>query len=41
MTKRARFMASGFRKEWDQFDQLTNEIGPHLYEIAYFMDGSR
>ena len=30
-----------FRKEWDQFDQLRNEIGPHLYEIAYFMDGSR
>ena len=41
MTERARFMASEFRKEWDQFDQLTNEIGPHLYEIAHVMDGSR
>jgi heme-degrading monooxygenase HmoA len=30
-----------FRKEWDQFDQLTDEIDPHLYEVAYIMDGSR
>jgi hypothetical protein len=33
--------SSEFRKEWDQFDQLTNEIGPHLYEIVHVMDGSR
>ena len=26
MTERARFMASEFRKEWGQFDQLADEI---------------
>ena len=30
-----------FRKEWDHFDQLTDEIDPHLYEVAYITDGSR
>ena len=30
-----------FRKEWDHFDQLTDEIDPHLYEVAHVMDGSR
>jgi hypothetical protein len=34
MTERARFMASEFRKEWGQFD----EIDPHLYEVAHVMD---
>jgi heme-degrading monooxygenase HmoA len=29
-----------FRKEWGQFDQLTDEIDPHLYEVAHVMDGS-
>jgi heme-degrading monooxygenase HmoA len=24
-----------FRKEWDHFDQLTDEIDPHLYEVAH------
>ncbi len=23
-----------FRKEWDPFDQLTDEIDPHLYEVS-------
>ncbi len=30
-----------FRKEWDHFDQLTDGIDPHLYEVAHVMDGSR
>jgi hypothetical protein len=27
-----------FRKEWGQFDQLADEIDPHLYEVAHVMD---
>ena len=27
-----------FRKEWGQFDQLTEEIDPHLYEVALVME---
>jgi heme-degrading monooxygenase HmoA len=27
-----------FRKEWAQFDQLSNEIDPHLYEVAHVTD---
>ena len=23
-----------FRKEWNRFDKLTDEIDPHLYEVA-------
>jgi len=30
-----------FRKEWGHFDQLTDEIDPHLYEVALVMDGSQ
>jgi heme-degrading monooxygenase HmoA len=30
-----------FRKEWDHFDQQTDEIDAHLYEVALVMDGSR
>jgi 4a-hydroxytetrahydrobiopterin dehydratase len=30
-----------FRKEWGQFDQLTDEIDPHLYEVAHVMDSSQ
>ena len=30
-----------FRKEWNHFDQLTDEIDPHLYEVAHIMDSSR
>jgi heme-degrading monooxygenase HmoA len=29
-----------FRKEWGHFDQLTDEIDPHLYEVAHVMDSS-
>ena len=28
-----------FRKEWRHFDQLTEEIDPHLYEVALVVDG--
>ena len=27
-----------FRKEWRHFDDLTEEIDPHLYEVAAVMD---
>jgi heme-degrading monooxygenase HmoA len=27
-----------FRKEWQHFDQLTDEIDPHLYEVTLVMD---
>src|ERR1017187_5955380 len=27
-----------FRKEWGQFDQLADEVDPHLYEVAHVMD---
>jgi heme-degrading monooxygenase HmoA len=30
-----------FRKEWRHFDELTDEIDPHLYEVAQVMDGAR
>src|SRR3977135_2696032 len=28
-----------FRKEWRHFDHLTEEIDPHLYEVAQGVDG--
>ncbi len=30
-----------FRKEWGHFDQLTDEIDPHLYEVVHAIDGSQ
>jgi heme-degrading monooxygenase HmoA len=27
-----------FRKEWTRFDELTDEIVPHLYEVAHVME---
>jgi heme-degrading monooxygenase HmoA len=30
-----------FRKEWGRFDQVTDEIDPHLYEVVQVMDGGR
>jgi heme-degrading monooxygenase HmoA len=27
-----------FRKEWTRFDELTDEIHPHLYEVAHVME---
>jgi heme-degrading monooxygenase HmoA len=29
-----------FRKEWNRFDQLTDEIDPHLYEVTERIDNS-
>jgi heme-degrading monooxygenase HmoA len=28
-----------FRKEWTHFDEVTDEIDPHLYEVAHVEDG--
>ena len=28
-----------FRKEWGHFDELADEIDPHLYEVAHVVDG--
>jgi heme-degrading monooxygenase HmoA len=30
-----------FRKEWRHFDHLTEEIDPHLYEVAQVLDSGR
>jgi heme-degrading monooxygenase HmoA len=29
-----------FRKAWGRFDDLTDQIDPHLYEVAEVIDGS-
>ena len=29
-----------FRKEWNRFDRLTDQIDPHLYEVAHVIEGS-
>src|SRR5262245_58665057 len=31
--------APEFRKEWRRFDNMTDEIDPHLYEVVRVMDG--
>jgi heme-degrading monooxygenase HmoA len=30
-----------FRKEWGHFDQVTDAIDPHLYEVAHVADSSQ
>ena len=30
-----------FRKEWGHFGQVTDEIDPHLYEVAEVVNGRR
>jgi quinol monooxygenase YgiN len=30
-----------FRKAWRKFDDLTDQIDPHLYEVAEVLDGDR
>jgi heme-degrading monooxygenase HmoA len=30
-----------FRKEWRRFDNMTEEIDPHLYEVAEVIDGAK
>jgi len=32
--------APEFRKGWERFDGLTDDIDPHLYEVAQVMDAS-
>ena len=32
-------MAPAFRKEWGPFDQLADEIDPHLYEVGAAVAG--
>jgi hypothetical protein len=32
--------APEFRKEWTRFDQLTDGIDPHLYEVAQVRNGT-
>jgi heme-degrading monooxygenase HmoA len=29
-----------FRKEWGRFDQLTDDIDPHLYEVAHVVESN-
>jgi heme-degrading monooxygenase HmoA len=35
---RAAHQSPEFRKEWGQFESLTDDIDPHLYEIAEILD---
>src|SRR3954451_23624730 len=30
-----------FRKAWRKFDEMTNQIDPHLYEVAEVLDSGR
>src|SRR3954451_14325449 len=30
-----------FRKQWNNFDKLTDEIDPHLYEVSEIMDAEQ
>jgi len=36
---RAAHQSPEFRKEWEHFDEVTDQIDPHLYEVACVMDG--
>jgi heme-degrading monooxygenase HmoA len=38
---RAAHKSPEFRKEWQHFDEMTEDIDPHLYELAYVEDGGR
>jgi len=31
--------APEFRKKWGHFDEVTDEIDPHLYEVAQILEG--
>jgi heme-degrading monooxygenase HmoA len=31
--------SSEFRNEWSHFEQLTDDIAPHLYEVSHVLDG--
>jgi len=30
-----------FRKQWNDFDKMTDEIDPHLYEVSEIMDAEQ
>lgn len=38
---RAAHKSPEFRKEWGHFDELTDDIDPHLYEVVEVMEGGR
>jgi quinol monooxygenase YgiN len=38
---RAAHQSPEFRKAWNQFGKLTDEIDPHLYEVAEILDGKQ
>lgn len=38
---RAAHKSPEFRKEWDRFDRMTDDIDPHLYEVVQVMDGGQ
>jgi heme-degrading monooxygenase HmoA len=38
---RAAHKSPEFRKEWQHFDEVTEDIDPHLYELAHVEDGAR
>ncbi len=38
---RAAHQSPEFRKEWRRFDQVADDIDPHLYEVAQVLDGSK
>jgi hypothetical protein len=35
---RAAHQSPEFRKPWSQFGKMTEEIDPHLYEVAEILD---
>jgi heme-degrading monooxygenase HmoA len=35
----AAHQAPEFRKEWDHFGEVADEIDPHLYEVSEILDG--
>ncbi len=35
---RAAHQSAEFRKGWSQFERLTDDIDPHLYEVAEILD---
>src|SRR5437762_1051457 len=38
---RSAHQSSEFRKQWNDFDKLTDEIDPHLYEVSEIMDAEQ
>jgi heme-degrading monooxygenase HmoA len=38
---RAAHQSSEFRKTWRQFGKMTDEIDPHLYEVAEILDNKQ